>query len=87
MTEREAIREEIYAEHERHRRRVAEMPLAQVIRETYEARGLEYQPIPDEPAAVPRIAYAWENRGRFSALRRVVLPEPVRTDSWGRPIR
>jgi hypothetical protein len=87
MTERETAREEIYAARESARIREAEKPLAQVIRETYEARRLEYQPIgfPDEPA--PRVLTYWEHNGRFSALRRVAIPEPVKTDRWGARIR
>ena len=62
------------------------MTIGEVIQAVYEASG--YQPIEiAEPSAGPRVVTYWENRGRFSALRRAVIPAPVKTDSWGRPIR
>jgi hypothetical protein len=63
------------------------MTIGEVIQAVYEASGYEYQPIPDEPAAGPRVITYWQRGPRWSSLRRVVVPEPVKTDSWGRPIR
>jgi hypothetical protein len=54
------------------------------------ARARRHKPIPmpePEPAA-PRVEYYWERGSRWSALRRVVVPQPAkppRVDSWGRP--
>jgi hypothetical protein len=85
-SEREAIRQEIYAERERHRRLVAEKPLAQVIREVREASG-SYQPIEIPEPSGPRFITYWERRGGISALRTMVVPERAPRDNWGRPIR
>lgn len=51
------------------------------------ARSLKPLPLPEQNEPGPQFAYYWENNGRFSALRRIAIPEPVKTDSWGRPIR
>jgi hypothetical protein len=85
MTEREAIRQEIYAERELLRRIENEKPLAQVIGEVLEASGHTYQPI--EQAAGPRVAYYMDGNSRFGVLRRVVLPEPIERDAWGAKIQ
>jgi hypothetical protein len=52
------------------------------------ARSLKPIPMPELEPAAPKVAYFWERGSRWSALRRVVVPEPAkppRVDSWGRP--
>jgi hypothetical protein len=51
------------------------------------ARSLRPMPVPEPSEAGPRVLTYWERRGGISALRRIAIPEPVKTDSWGRPIR
>lgn len=40
-----------------------------------------------EASERPRVVKYWEQRGRVFVARQAVLPAPVKTDRWGRPIR
>jgi hypothetical protein len=84
MTRAEARREILIAR-ELARVRGAEKTTSEIIAEV---RGAEYQTIETPEPSGPRVVTYWERGSRWSALRRVVVPEPVeppRRDSWGRP--